>query len=472
MADSGKDQKYDLLLLGGGTGGYVAAIRAKQLGMNVAVVEELILGGTCLHRGCIPTKAMLKSASVFDDVKAAAEFGVKIAGDISFDYDTALQRSLSVVDSQYRGLTYLFDKKHKIPVFMGRGKMLDKNTIEVTPKDGGDTFKLSGDQIIINTGSRPRAIKGIDFDGKRVFNSDHAVVLEDMPKSVIVRGGGATGIEWASIYHRYGAKVTLVGNLVPNEDADIRSQVERSLRRQKLDVIQGARPTADDIQVTKNGVKMKATDPKGKEHALEAEALFVAIGRQGNIEDIGLETLGVKTERDIIPVDDMMRTNVDGIYAIGDVNGQQMLAHTAQHQGIVAVEHIAGLSPEPIDILNSPSCTYSEPEIGSVGLTEAQAKEAGYEVKIGTFPMRPNAKATIEGHTEGMTKIVVDADTDDVLGVHIVGPHATELIAEAALGRFLNMSIQELGWAIHPHPTVAEVIGEAAHDAMGHAIHI
>lgn len=472
MADSGKDQKYDIVVLGGGTGGYVAAIRAKQLGFNVAVVEELILGGTCLHRGCIPTKAMLKSASVFDEVKRAAEFGVNIGGEATFDYDTALKRSLSVVDNQYRGLTYLFDKKHKIPVFMGRGKLLDKNTVEVTPKEGGDTFSINGDRIIINTGSRPRAIKGVEFDGKRVFNSDHAVVLEDMPKSVIVRGGGATGIEWASIYHRYGAKVTLVGNVVPNEDKDIRSQVERSLRRQKMDVIQGARPTADDIKVTKKGVTMKATDARGKEHNLEADTLFVAIGRQGNIENIGLEEVGIKTERDIIPVDDMMRTNIEGVYAIGDVNGQQMLAHTAQHQGIVAVEHIADLNPEPIDILNSPSCTYCDPEIGSVGLTEDQARERGYEVKIGTFPMRPNAKAIIEGLTEGMTKLVVDADTDDVLGVHIVGAHATELISEAALGRLLNMSVQELGWTVHPHPTVAEVIGEAAHDALGHAIHI
>jgi dihydrolipoamide dehydrogenase len=472
MADSGKDQKYDVVLLGGGTGGYVAAIRAKQLGLNVAVVEELILGGTCLHRGCIPTKAMLKSASVFDEVKAAGEFGVEIKGDPTFSYDVALKRSLNVVDSQFRGLTYLFDKKHKIPVFLGRGKMLDRNTVEVTPKEGGDVFKLSTDKIIINTGSRPRAIKGIEFDGTVVFNSDHAVIREDMPTSVIVRGGGATGIEWASIYHRYGAKVTLVGNVVPNEDKDIRSQVERSLRRQKLDVIPGARPTADDIQVTKNGVTMKATDAKGKVHELQADTLFVAIGREGNIEDIGLEAVGVRTERDIIPVDDMMRTNVEGIYAIGDVNGQQMLAHTAQHHGIIAAEHIAGLSPMPIDVLNSPSCTYCEPEIGSVGLTEDQAKELGYNVKIGTFPMRPNAKATIEGMTEGMTKLVVDADTDDVLGVHIVGAHATELIAEAALGRFLNMSVQELGWTIHPHPTVAEVIGEAAHDALGHPIHI
>lgn len=472
MAESAKDQQYDVVLLGGGTGGYVAAIRAKQLGMNVAVVEVFKLGGTCLHQGCIPTKAMLKSASVFDEVKRAAEFGVNFKGDPTFDYGTALQRSLKVVDGQFRGLQYLFDKKHKIPVFMGRGKMLDQKTVEVTPNDGSDTFKLNTKQIIVNTGSRPRAISGIEFDGERVINSDHAVVLENMPKSIIIRGGGATGIEWASIYHRYGSDVTLVGNVVPQEDAEISSHVEKALKRQKMNVVTGARPTSDDIDVSGKVVTMRLKDSKGKEQTVEAEMLLVAIGRQGNIEEIGLETFGVKSEGDIIPVDDMMRTNVEGVYAIGDVNGQQMLAHTAMHQGIIAVEHIAGLSPQPLDVLNSPSCTYCEPEIGSVGLTEAQARELGYEVKIGTFPMRPVAKAVIEGDPEGLTKIVVDADTDDVLGVHIVGPHATELIAEAGLARFLNASIQELSWTVHPHPTVSEVIGEAAHVALGHPINI
>lgn len=472
MAESARDQQYDLVLLGGGTGGYVAAIRAKQLGMNVAVVEVFKLGGTCLHQGCIPTKAMLKSASVFDLVKRAAEFGVNFGGEPTFDYATALDRSLKVVDGQFRGLQYLFDKKHKIPVFMGRGKLLDPKTVEVTSNEGGDTFQLKTDKVIINTGTRPRAIPDIEFDGKRVINSDHAVALEKMPKSIAVRGGGATGIEWASIYHRYGSEVTLIGNVVPQEDAEISSHVEKALKRQKMKVVTGARPTAQDIDVTDTGVTIRLEDGKGKEQTVEAETLLVAIGRQGNIEDIGLEELGIKTNRDIIPVDDMMRTNVEDVYAIGDVNGQQMLAHTAMHHGMIAVEHIAGLTPHPLDVLNSPSCTYCEPEIGSVGLTEAKAKELGYEVKIGRFPMRPNAKAIIEGDPEGLTKIVVDADTDDVLGVHIVGPHATELIAEAGLARFLNASIQELEWTVHPHPTVSEVIGEAAHDALGHPIHI
>ena len=472
MESDTKTQQFDLVLLGGGTGGYVAAIRAKQLGLEVAVVEEIKLGGTCLHRGCIPTKAMLKSASVFDEVKRAKEFGVTIGGDIKFVYETALDRSLKVVDGQYRGLRYLFDKKHKIPVFMGRGKLVATTTVEVTPNDGGDKFNLEAKDVIINTGSRPRPIKGIAYDGTRVINSDHAVVLEKLPKSFIIRGGGATGVEWASVYHRYGAKVSLVGRVVPSEDAEVSQQLLRSFQRQKMEVFPDARPTSDDIDVTADGVTMRVKDSKGKETTIEAEVLLVAIGRQGNIEDIGLETAGVKTEGEYIPVDSMMRTNVEHVFAIGDVNGQQLLAHTAMHHGIIAVEHIMALNPFPLDILNSPSCTYCEPEIGSVGLSEKQATELGYEVKVGKFPMSPNAKAVIEGDPVGFTKLVVDADTDDVLGVHIIGPHATELIAEAGLARYLNASVQELASTVHPHPTVSEVIGEAAHDAMGHAIHI
>ncbi len=472
MAAEQKSQEFDLVLLGGGTGGYVAAIRAKQLGLNVAVVEEIKLGGTCLHRGCIPTKAFLKSADVLEEVKKAGEFGVQVPEGIDFSYEDALQRSLKVVDGQYRGLQYLFDKKHKIPVFMGRGKLTAANVVEVTPNDGGAKFSLTAKDVIINTGSRPRPIKGVPYDGVRVINSDHAVVLEKLPKSFIVRGGGATGVEWASVYHRYGAKVSLVGRVVPQEDAEVSQQLLRSFQRQKMDVYPDARPTADDIEVGKDSVKMKVKDSKGKETLLEAEVLLVAVGRQGNIEDIGLEEVGVKTEGEYIPVDSMMRTNVEHVYAIGDVNGQQLLAHTAMHHGIIAVEHIAGQNPWPLDVLNSASCTYCSPEIGSVGLSEKQAVDLGYNVKTGKFPMSPNAKAIIEGDTTGFTKLVIDADTDDVLGVHIIGVHATELIAEAGLARFMNASVQELAATVHPHPTVSEVIGEAAHDAMGHAIHI
>jgi dihydrolipoamide dehydrogenase len=470
MADTEKNQQFDVVLLGGGTGGYWAAIRAKQLGMTVAVVEEYKIGGVCLHKGCIPTKAMLKSASVFDTIKRGKEFGVELTGEPTFNYDIALGRSLKVVDGQYKGLQYLFDKKHKIPVFIGRGALTAKDTVQVTLNEGGEQINLKAKDIIINTGSRPRAIEGIEFDGKRVINSDHAVVLEKLPKSLIIRGGGATGVEWASVYHRYGSKVTLVGRVVPNEDHEVSQQLARAFQRQKIDMIPDVRPTKDDFEITDKGVKMTVKDKKGKEIVVEAETLLVATGRQANIEDIGLETVGVKTEKGFIAVDSMMRTNVEHIYAIGDVNGQQMLAHTAQHHALIAVEHIAGQNPFPLDILNSPSCTYCEPEIGSVGLSEQAAKDLGYEVQVGKFPMRPNAKAVIEGEPDGFTKVVVDADTKDVLGVHIIGVHATELIAEAGLARFMNASVEELFMTVHPHPTVSEVIGQAAMDAVGHVI--
>ena len=479
MSDSGQsadahEQQFDVVLIGGGTGGYVAAIRAKQLGFNVAVVEEVKLGGTCLHRGCIPTKAMLKSADVLDTVKGAKEFGIDVGGDIDFNYEGALERSLKVVEGQYRGLLYLFDKKHKIPVFHAHGRLLGPNTVGVEPVDGGEPFQLQAKFIVLNTGSRPRPIKGVPYDGKVVINSDHAVVMPDLPKRFVIRGGGATGVEWASIYHRYGSKVTLIGRVVPQEDQEISEQLAKSFSRAKLDVVPDARPTADDIDVTKKGVTVRTKDSKGKERVTEADVLLVAVGRQGNVEDIGLDKLGIKTDGtgEYIPVNPMMQTNVPNVYAIGDVTGQQLLAHTAMHMGIIAVEHMAGKNPYPLDILNSPSCTYCEPEIGSVGLTERAAKDLGHDVKVGRFPMRPNAKAVIEGHPDGFTKIVADADTDDVLGVHIIGPHATELIAEAALGRLLQVSGTEVALSVHPHPTVSEVIGEAAHDLLGHPIHI
>ncbi len=472
MAEAANDHQYDLVLLGGGTGGYVAAIRATQLGLKVAVVEELKLGGTCLHRGCIPTKAFLKSADVFDQVKRAAEFGVNVAGDVSFDYQTALGRSLKVVDGQYKGLLYLFDKKHRIPVYMGRGAMTAPNKVRVTPNDGSPAFELEAKNVIINTGSRPRPIKGVPYDGVRVINSDHAVVLENLPKSFIVRGGGATGVEWASVYHRYGSKVTLVGNVVPQEDHEVSEALLKSFQRQKMDVVPGARPTADDIDVTDKGVTMRLTDQRGKERVVEAEVLLVAVGRQGNIEDIGLETVGVRTEGEYIPVDPMMRTNVEGVFAIGDINGQQLLAHTAMHHGIIAVEHICGLNPYPLDILNSPSCTYCEPEIGSVGLTEDQAKEAGYEVKVGRFPFIGNGKAIAMGEAEGLVKTVFDAKTGELLGAHMVGAEVTELIEGFVVAMNLETTEEELMHTIFPHPTLSEMMKESVLDAYGRALNI
>ncbi len=463
------ENEFDLVILGAGTGGYYAAFRAKQLGLNVAVVERDKVGGVCLHRGCIPTKAFLRSASVLDTVNSAGDYGVEIKGAPTFKYEKALEHSQAVVNKQYNGLQFLFDKKNKVPVFKGDGKLISKNQVEVTLNDSGEKQTLTAKNIIINTGSRPRAIDGIETDGKIVIDSDHAVVLEKLPKRIIVRGGGATGVEWASAYHRYGAEVTLVGNVVPNEDDDIRREFTKQFKRQKINVLEGVRPKTEDWEISDKGVKL-TVDVKGKETVVEADMLLVATGRAPNIENIGLEEVGVKTDGGAIAVDDMMRTNVEGVYAIGDVNGIQMLAHTAGHHGIIAVEHIAGEKPFPLDHLNVPTCTYAHPEIGSVGLSEKKAKELGYEVKVGKFPMMPNAKAVIEGHAEGLTKIVVDADTHDVLGVHIIGPSATELIAEAGLARFLNASVEELTMTVHPHPTISEVIGQAAMDVFDQAI--
>lgn len=471
MADNTQNQEFDVVILGAGTGGYYAAFRARQLGLNVAVVEKDKVGGVCLHRGCVPTKAFLKSAHFFEDVKKAGEFGVETAGDVTLNYDTMLKRSLSVVDKQFKGLTYLFEKKNKVPVFAGNGVIKSRNEVEVTPTDGGNPITLKCKQIIINTGSRPRPIKGIEFDGKTVFNSDHSVVREDCPKSVIVRGLGATGVEWGQIYHAAGADVTFVGNVVPQEDDDVVKEMTKQFKRQGINIIEGARPKAEDFEISENGVKMTVKDGKGKEQVVEAETLFVATGREPNTQGIGLEEIGVElTDRGFIKVDEMMRTNVEGVYAIGDCNGLQMLAHTAGHHGIVAAEHIAGENPYPIDHLNIPSFYYTTPEVGSVGLTEKQAKEQGYNVKTGKFPMTPNAKAVIEGKTEGFTKIIMDADTNDLLGVHMVGVGATERIAEAGLARTLNASVDELVITVHPHPTVSEVMGQAAMDVFGHAI--
>lgn len=465
-------QAYDVVLLGGGTGGYVAAIRAKQLDLDVAVVEMTKIGGTCLHQGCIPTKAFLKSADVYEEVQHSAEFGVTIGGDVSFNYPAALDRSLKVVAGQYKGLQFLFDKKYQIPVFAGFGSIAGPGKVQVTPNGGGEPYTLTGRNIIIDTGTRPRAIKDLPFDGTRIINSDHAVVLEELPKSFIIRGGGAVGVEWASIYGRYGSKVSLVGRVVPAEDEEAATVLSRAFKRQGIDVFPGARPSADDIDVTKTCVKVRLKDGRGKEQVVEGDVLLVAIGRQGNVEKIGLETIGVKVEDGLIQVDAMMRTNVPNVYAIGDVNGQQMLAHTAMHMGVIAVEHIAGHNPYPLDVLNSPMVTFCRPEIASVGLTEKQAIEQGRTVKTGKFPMRPNGKAVIEGKTDGFAKIVADAETHDMLGMTIVGPHATELIGGLGMGRLLEVTPEEIALSVYPHPTVSEVIHEAALDLLGHALHI
>lgn len=467
MAQQASENAYDILFLGGGTGGYVAAIRAAQLGLRVGVVEKDKVGGTCVHRGCIPAKALLKSASVATLVREAAEFGVT-PGVVTLDYDTAMHRSHKVVEQNYKGIQYLF-KKHKIDVIEGWGTLTGPTTISVE-KDGA-TRTVSARDVIIDTGSTPRPIEGIPVDGRTVFTSDQATTEEFLPKRVIVRGGGATGLEFASVYREFDCDVTLVGRVAPNEDADVSRDLTRAFQRQKIRVIPDVRPTADDFEITEGSVKLRVA-PGGKEEVIEADALLVATGRYGNVTGFGLEALGVQLDGDHIVVDDYMRTNVEHVYAIGDVTGKQQLAHTAMHMGVVAVETIAGLHPHTLDYNKIPWVTYCHPEIGSVGLTEAKAKDAGYNVKVGRFPLSANGKARVEGDTVGFAKMVVDADSDQILGIHLLGGHATELIAEAGLAMLFEATAWEMTIAVHPHPTISEIMHEAALDVDGRPLHI
>lgn len=459
---------YDVVLLGGGTGGYVAAIRGAQLGLKVAVVERDKLGGTCLHRGCIPTKALLKSGGVVRLFHDGAQYGVTASG-IEINYPQAIARSGKIVNQNFNGIKFLF-KKHKIDVFEGVGRMKDNKTVTVTKADGSQE-DVTGKAVIIDTGSRPRDIPGIPFDGKRVYNSDHATWADWLPKRVIVRGGGATGVEFSTIYRDFGCEVTLVGRVVPNEDAEVSTQLTRSFTKAGIKLIPDYRPTADDFDVTEGGVTMRV-NKNGKEERVEADALFVAVGRQGNIEDMGFEELGIKTEKSYIVVDEYGRTGVDGVFAIGDVIGKQMLAHTAMHQGIVVVELLAGENPMALDLNRVPNVTFCHPEIGSVGLTEKEATEQGHQIKVGKFPLRANGKALIEDEGDGFIKMIADAETDEILGVHMIGGHATELIGEAGLAKLLEATPWEIGLSVHPHPTISEVMGEAALAVDNLAIHI
>ena len=354
---------------------------------------------------------------------------------------------------------------------MGRGKLLNKSTVGVTPNDGSAPFSLSAGKIIINTGSRPRAIKGIPFDGKTVISSDHTVTLAEMPKSLIVRGGGATGLEWATIYHRYGVPTTLVGNVLPQEDEEVQQALLRALQRQKMDIITApdrTPRTTTSPKARSRSAPLMARARNGCSKPRPSWSPSVAGPASRTSDSRSVVRSRERFHRRRLDAPDQYRRHLRN----RRVNGQQMLAHTAMHHGIIAVEHMQGLNPFPLNPFNSPSCTYCSPEVGSVGYTEKQAKDLGLNIKVGKFPMKPNAKANIEGHTEGFAKIIADADTNDLLGVHIIGPHATEMIAEAGLARLLESTPYELAISVHPHPTVSEVIGEAAHDLLGHAIHI
>ncbi|KFF56093.1 dihydrolipoyl dehydrogenase [Bacillus stercoris] len=470
--------EYDVVILGGGTGGYVAAIRAAQLGLKTAVVEKEKLGGTCLHKGCIPSKALLRSAEVYRTAREADQFGVETAG-VSLNFEKVQQRKQAVVDKLAAGVNHLM-KKGKIDVYKGYGRILGPSifsplpgTISVERGNGEENDMLIPKQVIIATGSRPRMLPGLEADGKSVLTSDEALQMEELPKSIIIVGGGVIGIEWASMLHDFGVKVTVIeyaDRILPTEDLEISKEMESLLKKKGIQFITGAKVLPDTMTKTSDDISIQA-EKDGETATYSAEKMLVSIGRQANIEGIGLENTDIITENGVISVNESCQTKESHIYAIGDVIGGLQLAHVASHEGIIAVEHFAGLNPHPLDPTLVPKCIYSSPEAASVGLTEDEAKAKGHNVKIGKFPFMAIGKALVYGESDGFVKIVADRDTDDILGVHMIGPHVTDMISEAGLAKVLDATPWEVGQTIHPHPTLSEAIGEAALAVDGKAIH-
>jgi len=460
------DTNYDVVLIGAGPGGYVAAIRAGQLGLKTAVIEKEALGGVCLNWGCVPSKSLLKNAEVVSYFKRADEFGLKM-DNFSADYSVAIDRSRKVVDRNTKGVAFLLDK-NKVDHIQGTGKIVGAGKVEVSP----DGSVIEAKNIIVSTGARPRSIQSLPIDGDKIITSRESIVLSDLPKSIVIVGGGAIGVEFAYIYKTYGVDVTIVEmlpRLVPNEDEDVSTQLERAFKRARIEVMTGVGVTGADTSGP--GVKV-AVDKDGATQVLECDKILVAIGVQPNVENIGLETVGIATDRTGITVDDHMATNVPGIYAIGDVNGKMPLAHVASAQAAVAVEHIAGLDTQPLDYTYMPRATYCQPQIASFGLTEAQAREQGRDINIGTFNVQANGKAAAMGENFGLVKLVVDAKYGEILGGHMIGPEVTELLGELSMTRILEGTVLELGWAVHSHPSLSEMLKEAALSAQGRTIHM
>jgi len=466
------NEQFDVTIIGSGPGGYVAAVRAGQLGLKTALIEkDTRLGGTCTLRGCIPTKQMLMSAHVYEQMKHAADFGVQ-ASEIQLAFADVQKRKEKVVLKNSKGIEYLM-KKNKVTVIKGTGKLVLPGKVEVSGEDGKKQT-IQTKAIIIATGSAVKPIPGFDTDGERVVNSDHILELKDTPKSLIVMGAGAVGVEFASVYSRFGAETTIVEllpRLVPLEDDEVSKEFERSFR--KRGVKSQVDTKLDKLEKTESGIRVSGKTSKGEAVTLEAEMLLVAVGRMPYTAGLGLEGTKIKVERGFIQVNEYMQTAEPGVYAIGDVVPTPLLAHLASKEGIVAVEHIAGdKNVRPINLRLVPNCTYCDPEIASVGLTEAKAREMGYKVKVGKFPFSASGKARILGEEEGFVKVVSEEKYDEILGVHILGPHATELIAEACVAMQLESTAEELGRTMHAHPTVSEAVMEAAEAVHGLAIHI
>ena len=457
---------YDLVVVGSGPGGYVAAIRAGQLGMKTAIVEREALGGVCLNWGCIPSKALLKNAEVLSYVHRAKEFGLSF-DNFHADYSVAIERSRKVVDRNTRGVAYLL-RKNQVDHIEGTATLKGDGMVEVAPEGR----IITGRNIVIATGARARTIPPLPVDGDRVITSREAIVLSELPASIVIVGGGAIGVEFAYLYNMYGVDVTVVEllpRLLPNEDEDISPLLMKAFESQGIKVQTGAGVTG--IETRPGGLTVKA-EKDGQEQSLECEKILVAIGVRPNVEDLGLETLGIETFNGGIQVDDTMATNVKGVYAVGDVTGKVPLAHVASAQGITAVEHMAGLEPQPLDYVLMPRATYCNPQVASFGLTEAQARELGHDVNIGTFNVQANGKALAMGETEGMVKLVVDARYGELLGGHMIGPEVTELLGELSMTRLLEGTTLELGWAVHTHPSLSEMLKEAALSAQGRTIHM
>ncbi len=468
--------EYDVVVIGSGTGGYVAAIRAAQLGLKTAVVERApVLGGTCLNWGCIPTKALLEHAHALKIAQEWKEWGLTIGESaIGIDMNQVQARKDKIVKGLTSGIEFLF-KKNKIDWIKGSGRLEGKGSVEIT--EGDKQTLVAKKEIIVATGSQPRSVPGIEIDRKRIITSDEAIGLREIPKSIVILGSGAVGVEFGSIFRRFGSDVTIIEllpRLVPIEDEAVSAELEKSFKRQGIKVLTGTKVTG--ARASGTGVELEAQTPDGKTTKISADYLLVATGRGPVTSGLGVEEAGLKLERGYVRVDEQFRTNVQGISAIGDLitfekPGHPQLAHLSSAEGIALAERIAGREFRPINYDQVPGCTYCDPEIGSVGLTEAEAKQRGYDVRIGTFKFGVLGRAKIAGETEGFVKIVAETKYDEVLGVHMIGPRSTELVAEATLALRLECTVEELIRTIHAHPTMSEAVGEAAHAAHGAAIH-
>ena len=460
---------YDLIVIGSGPGGYVAAIRASQLGLKTAIIEKESLGGICLNWGCIPTKALLKSAQVFEYLNHAADYGINVNGG-EVNFEGIIKRSRGVADGMSKGVQFLM-KKNKIDVINGFGKIKSKGVVEVKTNSGA-TQEVTGTNIIIATGGRSRELPNIKQDARKVIGYRQAMILPKQPKTMIVVGSGAIGIEFAYFYNAIGTSVTVVeylDNIVPLEDEEVSKQLARLLKKTGINIMTGA--NVESVDTSGEGCKVSVKTANGIE-VLEAEIVLSAVGISTNLEGIGLEEVGVKTDKGKVLVDDFYKTNVEGIFAIGDIVKGQALAHVASAEGIICVEKIAGHHPEPLNYNNIPGCTYCAPEIASVGYTEKAAREAGYELKIGKFPFSASGKASAAGAKDGFVKLIFDAKYGEILGAHMLGHNVTEMIAEIVTARKLEATGHEIIKSVHPHPTMSEAVMEAAAEAYGECIHL